>query len=166
MPSSAIALIISESILIFSCYILAGYVTLDPASDIFLWEDGGWWRVALVALFILLGLYFNDLYDTYRIPSRTVLLQQFCLVLGLAFLIQALLSYGRWDGSSAPHHAFRQPAGAGIRTALRIVYTGPFDRCGAQKVLFLGTSPAVRGNHTVCRNVGTGDGGHRFQRGL
>src|SRR6185437_4556970 len=97
MPSSALALIISETILVFSCYLVAGYATLDLSSDIFLWKDGGWWRVALVALFILLGLYFNDLYDTYRIPSRTVLLQQFCLVLGLAFLIQALLSYGRWD---------------------------------------------------------------------
>src|SRR5258708_1950386 len=44
MPSSAIALIISETILVFSCYILAGYVTLDLASDIFLWEEGGCWR--------------------------------------------------------------------------------------------------------------------------
>jgi len=68
IPSSALALVISETILVFSCYILAGYVTLDLASDIFLWEDGGWWRVALVALFILLGLYFNDLYDTYPHP--------------------------------------------------------------------------------------------------
>ena len=29
VPSSALALIISETILVFSCYILAGYVTLD-----------------------------------------------------------------------------------------------------------------------------------------
>ena len=43
------------------------------------------------------GLYFHDLYENYRIPSRTILLQQFCLVLGIAFLLQALLSYGRWD---------------------------------------------------------------------
>jgi len=146
MPSSAIALIISETLLVFSCYILAGYVTLDLASDIFLWEDGGWWRVALVALFILMGLYFNDLYDTYRIPSRTVLLQQFCLIVGLAFLIQALLSYGRWD-VIVPRRIMLYGSMLVLVFAplWRIVYTGAVrTAAGAQKVLFLGTSPAVR----------------------
>ena len=97
IPSSSVALVLSETILILSCYLLAAYATLDVSSDIFLWEDGGWWRVSLVVLLIFLGLYFHDLYDTYRIPSRTVLIQQFCFVLGIAFLLQALLSYGRWD---------------------------------------------------------------------
>src|ERR1700693_2460694 len=146
VPSSALALIISESILVFSCYILAGYTTLDLSSDIFLWEDGGWWRVALVALFILLGLYFNDLYDTYRIPSRTVLLQQFCLILGLAFLLQALLSYGRWD--------VIVPRRIMLYGSLLVLVVGPLWRIvftrtvrkatGAQRLLFLGASPAVR----------------------
>src|SRR5512141_1832184 len=92
IPTSALALVLSESVLIFTCYVLAAYATLDISADIFLWQDGGWWRIAPVALFILLGLYFHDLYDHYRIPSRTVLIQQFCFILGIAFLLQALLS--------------------------------------------------------------------------
>ena len=146
MPSSALALIISGLNIVFSCYILAGYATLDLSSDIFLWEDGGWWRVAMVALFILLGLYFNDLYDTYRIPSRTVLLQQFCLILGLAFLLQALLSYGRWD-VIVPRRIMLYGSLLVLVFAplWRIVYTGAVrSAAGAQKLLFLGTSPAVR----------------------
>ena len=146
IPSSALALIISETILILSCYLLAGYATLELSSDIFLWEDGGWWRVALVALFILLGLYFSDLYDTYHIPSRTLLLQQFCLILGLAFLLQALLSYGRWD-VIVPRRIMLYGSLLVLVFAplWRIVYTGAVrTAAGAQKLLFLGTSPAVR----------------------
>src|SRR5579863_3629655 len=97
IPNSTVELLISESIVVVSCYILAAFVSLDVSLDIFLLEDGGWWRIALVTLFILGGLYFRDLYEQYRIASRTVLLQEFCLVVGMAFLLQALLDYGRWD---------------------------------------------------------------------
>src|SRR5512140_281078 len=97
IPSSAVALVLSETVLLLSCYVVAAYLTLDIATDILLLQDGGWWRVAFVCGFLVLGLHFNDLYDDYRIRSRTILLQQFCLVLGIAFLLQAVLSYGRWD---------------------------------------------------------------------
>jgi len=146
IPSSALALLLSETVLVLACYIVAAYATLDISADIFVWEDGGWWRIAFVALFILLGLYFHDLYDNYRIPSRTVLLQQFCLVLGISFLLQALLSYGRWD--------IIVPRRIMLYGSLLVLVAGPLWRIvftsavrtavGAQKLLFLGPSPAVR----------------------
>jgi sugar transferase (PEP-CTERM system associated) len=146
IPSSAVALVLSETVLILTCYVLAAYAMLDISSDISLWQDGGWWRIALVTLVILLGLYFHDLYDTYRIPSRTVLLQQFCFVLGVAFLLQALLSYGRWD--------VIVPRRIMLFGSLLLLVVGPLWRIvftravrmatGAQKLLFLGASPAVR----------------------
>jgi sugar transferase (PEP-CTERM system associated) len=145
IPSSSVALVLSETILILSCYLLAAYATLDVSSDIFLWQDGGWWRVALVVLLIFLGLYFHDLYDTYRIPSRTVLIQQFCFVLGIAFLLQALLSYGRWD-IMVPRRImlYGSVLVLGLAPLWRIVFTDTVRRAqGAQKILFLGTSPAV-----------------------
>jgi sugar transferase (PEP-CTERM system associated) len=46
-----------------------------------------------VLVTILLGMYFNDLYSQYYVKSRIVLLQQLCLVMGGAFLVQGLLSY-------------------------------------------------------------------------
>src|SRR6266446_5592001 len=97
VPSSAVALILSETILVFSCYILAAYWIQDISPDIFLLDDGGWWHIGVVVMVILLGLYFHDLYENYRIRSRILLVQQLCLVLGIAFLLQAFLSYARWD---------------------------------------------------------------------
>ena len=112
----------------------------------FLWQEGGWWRVAFVAVFILLGLYFHDLYENYRVPSRTLLLQQFCFVVGIAFLLQALLSYGRWD--------IILPRRIMLYGSLLVLVFGPLWRIvftravwqavGAQKLLFLGASPGVR----------------------
>src|SRR5205809_1001366 len=97
IPSSVIALVFSEAVLIFSCYVLATYWALDIAADVFLIDDGGMWSILLVVLVILIGLYFYDLYENYRIRSHILLIQQFCLILGVAFLLQALLNYGRWN---------------------------------------------------------------------
>ena len=66
IPSSALALVLSETVLVLSCYLVAAYLTLDIATDIFLLQDGGWWRVAFVGGFVLLGLHFHDLYENYR----------------------------------------------------------------------------------------------------
>src|SRR5258708_26895221 len=97
VPSSVLALILSEAALVFACYVVAAYWTLEFSADIFLTEAGGLWRIALVATLIVLGLYFSDLYESFRIRSRVALLQQYCLVLGVAFLVQAILSFGRLD---------------------------------------------------------------------
>jgi len=153
IPSSSVALVPSETILILSCYLLAAYATLDVSSDIFLWEDCGWWRVGLVVLLIFLGLYFHDLYDTYRISSRTVLLQQFCFVLGIAFLLQASLSYGRWD-IMVPRRImlYGSVLVLGLAPLWRIIFTDTVRKAkGAQKLLFLGTSPVVHEIITTIR---------------
>jgi sugar transferase (PEP-CTERM system associated) len=146
IPSSALALVLSETVLVLSCYVAAAYWTLDIATDIFLLEDGGWWRVAFVAAFVLLGLHFHDLYENYRIPSRTILLQQFCLVLGIAFLLQAVLSYGRWDIILPRRIMVWGSALVLILGPLwRILFTDTvWQAVGAQRLLFIGASPAVR----------------------
>jgi len=97
IPSSVLALVITDAVLVFSCYLAAAYLTVESSVDVFLLEDGGWWRIAVVTGAVILGLYFSDLYEHYRVRSRIALLQQFSLVIGAAFLLQALLSYGRWD---------------------------------------------------------------------
>ena len=146
VPSSVVALVVSETILIFSCYALAAYWTLDLSTDIFLIDDGGWWHIALVVGLVVLGLYFHDLYDNYRIRSRTLLIQQFCLVLGVAFLVQALLSYGRWDVILPKWMmVYGSLMVLLVVPAWRILFTGAIWKAlGAQRLLFLGSSPVVR----------------------
>jgi len=146
IPNSTVELLVSEAIVVLSCYLLAAYATEDVALDIFLMEEGGWWRIALVTLFILGGLYFRDLYEEYRIASRAELLQQFCLVLGLAFLLQALLDYARWD--------LALPRRIMLYGSMLLLFAGPLWRIlftgvvrsarSTQKILFLGASTAVR----------------------
>jgi sugar transferase (PEP-CTERM system associated) len=146
VPSSVVALVVSETILIFSCYALAAYWTLDLSTDIFLIDDGGWWHIALVVALVMLGLYFHDLYDNYRIRSRILLIQQFCLVLGVAFLVQALLSYGRWDVILPKWMmVYGSLLVLLVVPAWRIVFTSAIWKAlGAQRLLFLGSSPVVR----------------------
>src|SRR3954471_20730780 len=145
VPSSVVALVLSETILIFSCYVLAAYWTLDFSTDIFLIDDGGWWHIALVVGLVVLGLHFHDLYDNYRIRSRTLLMQQFCLVLGIAFLVQAMLSYGRWDVFLPKWMmVYGSMMVLVFVPAWRMLFTSAvWKALGAQRVLFLGSSPLV-----------------------
>src|SRR5438270_8252283 len=93
VPTSVLALIVSETILIFSCFILSSYFVLDADPEVFLLYDGGLLRVTLVVLSVMLGLYFQDLYTNFRVRSKLVLVQQLCLVIGIVFFSQALLTY-------------------------------------------------------------------------
>lgn len=146
IPSSVAALAISEAILIFSCYVLATYLVADASVSIFLLEDGGWWHIALVAGVIVLGLYFHNLYGNYRVRSRILLIQQFCLSLGVAFLLQALMSYG---GSDAVLAKWQMVWGSLfvllVLPAWRLLFTHLVSKAvGARRLLFVGASPIAR----------------------
>lgn len=93
IPVGALTLLISEVILLAAAFVLATYLvlTVDPA--IYLLYDGGWMRIALVLITILIGLHFHDLYSQVHVPSRIVLVQQLCLVIGISFLLQGFISY-------------------------------------------------------------------------
>jgi len=147
IPTSVVALLVSEAILVFSCYLLVAYWTLDVAAEIFLFDEGGIWSILVVVGVILVGLYFNDLYENYRVRSRTVLVQQVCLVLGVAFLLQAMLNYGRWNLLVLPKWTMMYGS---MLTVLvlplwRIAYTDTvWKALGSRKLLFLGYSVAVQ----------------------
>jgi exopolysaccharide biosynthesis polyprenyl glycosylphosphotransferase len=143
IPSSAVALVISEAVLLFSCYVLAAWLVLDVPLVVFLFEQGGYWHIAFVMAVIMIGLYFNDLYENYRVRSRIRLVQQFCLVLGIAFLLQSALSYAQWG--------ILLPKWTMVYGSLLVLIVLPLWRIflttkslGEQKLLFLGSSPAMR----------------------
>ncbi len=103
IPASVLALLLSEVILVLSCYVLASLFTtyVDPWT--YLVTERNFWKVLLVAGLIVLGMYFQDLYAELRVVSRILLVQQVCLSVGSALLVMAFLGYlspelllGRW----------------------------------------------------------------------
>ena len=144
VPTSVVALLVSEIVLIFSCYIASSYLFLlvDVDPEVFLRDDGGLLRISLVVAVLVGGFYLYDLYTQFRIGSRLLLLQQVCLVLGLAFLSQALLSYvGR--GWILPRWVMIYGSAFVLLLvpAWRILYSGVVLKAmGSQKILFLGSS--------------------------
>ena len=93
VPVGTLTLLISEVILLTTAFTVAMYAVLTFDPTIFLFDEGGWFRIAVVISSILVGLYFQDLYTDLFIKSRIVLLQQLCLIVGSAFLLQGFLSY-------------------------------------------------------------------------
>ena len=146
IPSSALALILSEVVLIFASYLAAARIALDEPLLTFLFDRSGYWQVGFQTLVIVVGLYFSDLYENFRVRSRIRLIQQFCLVLGIGFLLQSLLTYAQ-SGILLPKWVMVY--GSGIVLVVlplwRIAFTIMARKStGGQTLLFLGSSPAVR----------------------
>jgi len=108
IPTGVLVLLVSETLLIATSFVLGCYLVLYTDPTVFLLADGGWVRVALVTLSILLGLHFQDLYSNFRVRSRIGLFEQLCLVMGMAFIAQGLVSYLSVD----------------LRTPIRVVIAG------------------------------------------
>lgn len=143
IPTSILGLVTTETALIFLCYTASIAWQLTDSFGIYMQYEDGFIRVAIVTLTILLGLYLNDCYVRVRLRSRLVFLQQLCLVIGVAFLLQAMLSYGNIDLRMP-----RQSMLAG--SALCLILMPPWRTfyskvslqiLGAEKILFLGTHP-------------------------
>lgn len=145
IPTSVVALLISEAVLIASCYLLATSLMVSFDPEVFLLYDGGLVRIGLVMVVVMIGLYLHDLYTELRIRSRILLVQQLCLALGIAFIVQAVLSYGRTE-LILPKWVMIVGS-AFVLVALpawRIIFASVVLKAiGSQKVLFLGSSPVL-----------------------
>ncbi|HKE25933.1 MAG TPA: sugar transferase [Bryobacteraceae bacterium] len=93
IPPPTFILLLSESVLLTGSFLLATLLLceLDPMD--YLLHDYGIAALALVVVSFLLGLHFQDLYTQIRVKSRVLLLQQLCMVTGIAFVAQGLISY-------------------------------------------------------------------------
>jgi sugar transferase (PEP-CTERM system associated) len=102
IPASVVALLISEILLVLGCYVFALLVLgLDPG--FYLFGENNYWKLLVVTGLIILLLYFQDLYNSLRVTSRVILVQQICLAVGCALLLMAFVGYlqpevllGRW----------------------------------------------------------------------
>ncbi len=146
VPTSVVGLLLIETLLIFGLYSAVLFLRTDFSAEIYLVYEGGFGRVAIVTASILLGLYFNDLYSKLWVRSRVELIQQLCLVLGLAFLLQALFAYaakpltlGRW------HMIVGSAAILFVLPPFRLAYSHlVFEVLYRRKILFLGASDVSR----------------------
>ena len=95
---------ISEILLVTAAFVLATSFELKVDPTVFLLYDGGFVRISLFLLCLLMGMRFRGLYTRIRVESRVALLQQLCLVFGFAILIQGLA------GPFAPACDYRYPS--------------------------------------------------------
>jgi sugar transferase (PEP-CTERM system associated) len=145
IPAGILALLISELVLIISSFLLASYFVLEVDPTVFLLYDGGLIRILLVTASILLGMHLQDLYSHIRVRSRILLLQQLCLVVGIAFLAEGLISYASRD-LGLPIRLMM--LGSGFTVIASFVWRNLYSLClprmvGAQRILFVGGNPVV-----------------------
>ena len=145
VPSSLVVLLVSEIALIFGCYGLATYLVFGGGIAGYLLNGFGLARIASIAAIILLVLYFNNLYDDFRVRSRVLLLQQISMALGIAFLLQAVASYGQ---SGILLQKWIMMWGSLMLLVLlpawRVLFSSLIWKAlGAQELVFLGLSPTA-----------------------
>ena len=151
VPVGALTLLVCETLLIAAAFVLATYIMLGVAPEVFLLYDGGLQRILLVLVSILVGLYFQDLYSQIRVKSRIVLAQQLCLVMGAAFLFQGLVSY--IDGNlRLPVHLMLLGSALAITAVFwcRVLFSSyALSVVGREGMLLVGDSPLLDGvaNH-------------------
>ncbi len=147
VPTSVVALLASEVILIYTCYVAAAFIVLEVDPQIYLFYDAGWFRILIVVACIMVGVYFHDLYTQFRIKSKILLIQQIIVVIAVTFLLQALLGYLRLRDLMLP--TWFMIVGSLLTIIFlplwRIFYSSVVLKAmGAQRVLFLGTSAIVQ----------------------
>jgi lipopolysaccharide/colanic/teichoic acid biosynthesis glycosyltransferase len=145
VPVGALALLFSEILITASCFLVVAFLILSVDPLVFLFNDKGLQRIAVVVASILFGLFFEDLYERIYVKSRVLLLQQLSLVLGIALLIQGIIGYV--SGGFRLPVRLMLPASALTIVALfawRIVYSAVVLRVvGPQRILFVGMSPLL-----------------------
>lgn len=145
VPTSILALLLSEACLVFGCYFAAVYLDVDLDAEMFLTYDSGPRRIAVVTGLILAGNMFYGMYTNVRIQNRLRLLQQMCVVFGMAFSVQALLTFISSDWTVPRNTMIIGSAFAlGMLFGWRLLFNGMIRKAlRAKRVLFVGSSPAV-----------------------
>ncbi len=148
IPASLLVLILSDTIILSACYIGAMYPALNALLDpvFYLRYESGWLQVAFVVAILQTGLYLSDIYDDLRLQTYFVLLQQVCMLLGVAFLSQALVGYAESSALQLPQ--WTMLFGSGL-VALAIpawhsIFLSLIRKAlPSTQVLFVGMSPCI-----------------------
>jgi sugar transferase (PEP-CTERM system associated) len=145
IPTSVLALLISEVILLYFCFVIVVAAVTEVDPEFVLLFDGGLSRISVAVASIMVALYFQDLYNELRIRSRIYLWQQFSMAVGVAFLVQGMSTYvnptltlSRWV------MIYSSGIILVVLPAWRIMYCRlVLTSLNAPGVLLLGTSPVL-----------------------
>jgi exopolysaccharide biosynthesis polyprenyl glycosylphosphotransferase len=142
--SATVALLLAyEIVLIYLCYLGATCAWLADA-EAFLEDDGGWLRIFIVVFFVVLGIYFHDLYSNLALSKE--LLHKSVVVAAMAFLSEAMLTYLKLRRLVLP--AGPMIAGSALTIAALLASRWFFRKMQKkfplEPVLFLGYSPIVQ----------------------
>jgi exopolysaccharide biosynthesis polyprenyl glycosylphosphotransferase len=147
VPASVAALLASEFILIYFCYLATTFAWLRAAdAEVFLADDLGWFRILIVVCCLMLSIYFHDLYSDLGSRPRK-LLQQVSVVAGTAFLTEAILGYLKLQQLVVP--AGPMIAGSALNIVALMAWRLFFSRVllrkmRSERVIFLGDSPVLQ----------------------
>jgi sugar transferase (PEP-CTERM system associated) len=152
IPASIIGLVFSEFLLIYFCYTVAAcgvgwlvYGQFNPITS--LGTDYQYWKIAVVVVSIMAGIYFQDLYSKIHVHSGVLLFQQACTAIGIAIAIQGVLTYALQGEWSTGRWVML------VGTVLTLLLVPPWrmfygvvvlKAVGTQRTLFLGTSYAIQ----------------------
>src|ERR1700677_5071844 len=146
VTASVAALLVSEFVLIYVCYLAATFAWLRTDAEVFLTDDLGWLRIFIVVFCLMLGIYFHDLYSNLGERPRE-LLQQVGVVAGTAFLTEAMLGYLKLQCLVVP--AGPMIVGSSLNIVVLMGWRIFFSRVllrkmRSERVLFLGDSPMLQ----------------------
>lgn len=147
-------LLFSDAILLYTCYSLAAFLTLDADPQVFLRYDGGWLRIAIVMLSVVAGLYFLELYKRYRHSLQDCPDSAGWREPWRCFSVSGLARISRPSGlvRSQHHNDCRQRDRPRVSPDLAYVLRVICKALGCECVLLLGSSQLI---HDVCAHWAT-----------
>lgn len=145
IPTSVLLLILAEVLLAFICFLIPVWIAQPQEPEIYLMYEGGFVKVSIAVGTLIFALYFHDLYENFRVRSRSFLFAQFCTAIGIVMLVQALLAYLNQDLNLSGWLALAGSALALlVLPGFRVVYSRAVVRIlGQQRLLFLGENDLI-----------------------
>lgn len=152
VPTAVVALFLMEVAILFASYVAPVHFLFDIDPMFFLMYDQGFMTVGMVVGLIVLGCYFSDLYNSIRVQSYNLLLQQLFMIFGFTFVAVAFIGYVKHDWI-LPRMIMLVGSGIALTAMflLRVAFSSFSPMIGVQKVLFLGSSPIIAeiGRHII-----------------
>jgi exopolysaccharide biosynthesis polyprenyl glycosylphosphotransferase len=145
VPAGTLTMLMSELLWVTAAFLLAAFAILPTDPELYLLYDNGMARILGVVLSMIVALHFHDLYSDLHVKSRILLLQQLCMVAGIAFLLQGLISYV-YPGLRLPLRVMVPGCALAILIIFvwRIVFsTYVLQVVGRDRVLLVGATPLL-----------------------